>query len=1160
MESVCGRETRAGEAAMPVVLRINRPSSTTLTQAVTMYFDLSGTATFSTDYTLATGSYSTYNKYGSISIPANRSYVDLKFNIVDDDITEAMETIVVTLLEKLPNGTATGYTPDSQRTLTGYIIDNDGWQVGVTTLQSGKETKTGETAQPVKFRITRGGETNPAKAMTVYYTLSGTANYSQDYSIAPRGIYNTYEQYGSVTIPANRTYVDLSFNVVDDTLAEGTETVVLSILSDSVYTSDKLPRYRIGPNGAATAEIKDNDVCWDVSVEPLTAYAAETKSGETAQPAKYRFTRSGASDLSQSLKVYYDLAGTATKGSDYTAPTDSEYDYGGMGGMKYFVTIPAGRTSVDLTLNIIDDMTVEEWETILVRLLPAGSVNTYQYGAKSQATVILQDNDGVIQVSAGGPYTVDEGGTVQPDAKKPFDPFGAGDRTYVRDPDGDNVFGETGTVAKNGNEVGRSVIFSAVGLNGPMTKTVKVKATDTQNHTAVGQVEITVKNVAPEITPGGPATGVKNTTYTWSGSFIDPGADTWSGKVDYGDGSAFATVTLAANKTFSFTHKYVQDGVYTIRMIIKDGEAESVVTKRVMIGAVAPVMTMKVDNAAQAPVTSNSTVVAFPSTQYGTAQVLPFQISNTGKSDLTLDFSQYALPKGVSFYRLPAVTTVAAGEKVSLSLKWDGLAAITSGSVVKIVTNMTTNPEFVLKLSGTLSGTATVPVVEEFKLLKGTNSDTVSYNPIVTGKVTGNFNGSSVRVDGYGGFTVNLPAGLEYGQASTIQVRAATYSTTEKMNLLTAWASLSVTPVPPEIDSISWTNASTKVSGTLKYGAVDGDYCEVELYTVTNGVTTVHARTWCGGSDDDDSMGYGYAKFEAIPQNLPTGTQITLWARTVKAKQNGALVYGVAKSSAMTYSPTTPAYVSGITLDFPKTNNTTRTDDPSVTAKASVKSGTDVMFEFAYSTDSGSTRSTEEMVQGYATGTANTTNDDYEASYRISGLHTITTATQAVRARSRTAVWDAVKGDYVYGSRYNNGSGFSFTYEKPVDTPVVLQPLKPANPLQPGGTVTTDPTIVGKVTNDGEPANLQVEIFKGTTLLGTTTTDASGEFYYTASGLTVGSNTLSVKVREWNSVTRQYRYSENNTNSNPTFMLQKATVIAPTVKMLGPRRRHGRDR
>ncbi|MBC8108050.1 MAG: NPCBM/NEW2 domain-containing protein [Anaerolineae bacterium] len=109
--------------------------------------------------------------------------------------------------------------------------------------------------------------------------------------------------------------------------------------------------------------------------------------------------------------------------------------------------------------------------------------------------------------------------------------------------------------------------------NGGYTVTVVVSnGTQSGNKTAT----VTVNNVAPTITM--PPNGQVAFPATWSGngSFTDPGVlDTFTGTVDYGDGSGAVALTLAANKTFSLSKTYAQGGTYTVTVTITDNAGGS---------------------------------------------------------------------------------------------------------------------------------------------------------------------------------------------------------------------------------------------------------------------------------------------------------------------------------------------------------------------------------------------------------------------------------------------------------------------------------------------------------------------------------------------------------------------------------------------------------
>lgn len=175
------------------------------------------------------------------------------------------------------------------------------------------------------------------------------------------------------------------------------------------------------------------------------------------------------------------------------------------------------------------------------------------------------------QVSAGGPYTVDEGGAVTL-AASAFDPDGD-TLTFEWDLDGNSSF-ET---------PGQSVTFSAAGLDGPSSVTVQVRVTDTHNHSAVDSAVITVQNVAPTLGPiNAPLAPVLvNSSVAISANFTDPGIpDTHTALVDWGDGSSGPGTVVEAGGSGSAggSHVYTVPGVYRITMTVtdKDGAVSNV--------------------------------------------------------------------------------------------------------------------------------------------------------------------------------------------------------------------------------------------------------------------------------------------------------------------------------------------------------------------------------------------------------------------------------------------------------------------------------------------------------------------------------------------------------------------------------------------------------
>jgi PKD repeat protein len=82
---------------------------------------------------------------------------------------------------------------------------------------------------------------------------------------------------------------------------------------------------------------------------------------------------------------------------------------------------------------------------------------------------------------------------------------------------------------------------------------------------------ITVTNVAPTVDAGPDATANEGSAFTRSGSFTDPGDDTWTATVDYGEGAGPQALPLVG-KTFQLGHTYVDDGIYTVTVTVSDDD------------------------------------------------------------------------------------------------------------------------------------------------------------------------------------------------------------------------------------------------------------------------------------------------------------------------------------------------------------------------------------------------------------------------------------------------------------------------------------------------------------------------------------------------------------------------------------------------------------
>jgi len=165
-----------------------------------------------------------------------------------------------------------------------------------------------------------------------------------------------------------------------------------------------------------------------------------------------------------------------------------------------------------------------------------------------------------------GPYTSQEGSLVAMSAASSTDPDGDA-LTYDWD------FGDGGTASS----VSASHTYSQDG-----SYTVRLIATDIRGLADTITTTANVSNVAPAIGAFAGATLLPGETYSASGSFTDPGADTWNGTVDYGAGAGAAALSLSG-MNFTLSNTYTASGIFTVTVGISDDDVTSTANQTVTV-------------------------------------------------------------------------------------------------------------------------------------------------------------------------------------------------------------------------------------------------------------------------------------------------------------------------------------------------------------------------------------------------------------------------------------------------------------------------------------------------------------------------------------------------------------------------------------------------
>ncbi|MDE0195369.1 MAG: Ig-like domain-containing protein, partial [bacterium] len=189
-------------------------------------FDLSGTATLGTDYTIpgVTG------RRGTVAVPSGASRVTIPVTIIDDTHEDDGETVVLTLRQ---SGT---YQPASPRSVTLTIRNDDPDPPPsrpVVTVAAGSA-------------VTEGGDAS----FTLTATPAPAADLDVDVTVASDGDWGVTAGTRTVTIPATGTYT-LTLSTQDDGEDEKDGSVSVTAVDGTGYT--------VGSSAAGSVTVRDDD-------------------------------------------------------------------------------------------------------------------------------------------------------------------------------------------------------------------------------------------------------------------------------------------------------------------------------------------------------------------------------------------------------------------------------------------------------------------------------------------------------------------------------------------------------------------------------------------------------------------------------------------------------------------------------------------------------------------------------------------------------------------------------------------------------------------------------------------------------------------------------------------------------------------------------------
>lgn len=295
----------------------------------------------------------------TLTIPAGTQETNLEIRVkADTDGTEADETIDLVLLDPMNAQIAFG-TEHHEVTIRAKALPRVGFDMA-----------TSSDTEPMDGTfIVKLDETSEFEITASYVVTSTNAVAGSDYVLAN----------GMVTFPIGTQMMPITLDVLDDTLDEDPESVVVTLTTATNAVVD-------------LAIDNHTHTILDEGVDPPPTVffnQAATALGEAGGTAMVQIRLSGPSGRTISVPFAVDNTSSATLTADYTIGTTSP------------VTIAAGATTANVLVTAVNDTGDEPSETIVINM--GAATNATNTGQQTH-TVTIADDDLVCYGAA--PFSV----------------------------------------------------------------------------------------------------------------------------------------------------------------------------------------------------------------------------------------------------------------------------------------------------------------------------------------------------------------------------------------------------------------------------------------------------------------------------------------------------------------------------------------------------------------------------------------------------------------------------------------------------------------------------------------------------------------------------------------------------------------------------------
>jgi Leucine-rich repeat (LRR) protein len=369
--------TRIGLTPLPVTINFAVTPVGSVTYAVT--------GAGSTNFSAGLGVNTSVAGFGRVVIPGGglSATATATISAMEDFTVNGTRSIGVTITGNslgIPLG-----TPSSDN-----IQVNDSNRQLTVTSSASNASEDGTTAN---FLFTRtGGNT---VAQVINFTMSGTANAANYTLNSTQPLTYTYPT-GTITIPIGSNSATLTLNPTNDFSINTARTAILTM---SVPAPPNPNAIAIA-NNTATITIDDDPNV--VTIEAVAGFNAS----ETGSIGKFRIKRNTATvspltvrfDASTGTAVYTATPPVGATANTFYTQTGANTTYSGSNNES--VTIPAGSTFVEVTIQPYNNFTINPNRTVVFQLLTGTGYRLHNIATQTQASISIADDNNTVTIAA----------------------------------------------------------------------------------------------------------------------------------------------------------------------------------------------------------------------------------------------------------------------------------------------------------------------------------------------------------------------------------------------------------------------------------------------------------------------------------------------------------------------------------------------------------------------------------------------------------------------------------------------------------------------------------------------------------------------------------------------------------------------------------------